>query len=210
MGGQWREARGELDCDAPGRRVPDEPRPRERVGGVGEMVEERVEALRKLKHAGSKMMNRRLALGFGGWLDAYEAAKNGETTEAAMARAMKRLMQIGLAKGLDELVHDVGGADSVARRNAIDRAEVAQPVAHAGLEQLGGDVGGGHRASLRPCGGAKFLMNRGLATAWTTWRCHTRRSLFEARASLHARAWAFCSTSNAASAPAASAHGRSL
>ena len=39
-----------------------------------------------LRSGAAKMLNRRLALGFGGWLEAYESAKRGDTTEAALVR----------------------------------------------------------------------------------------------------------------------------
>ena len=47
------------------------------LGSWIEMVEEKHEALRKLKHAAMKMLLQRLALGFTGWVAACEANEAG-------------------------------------------------------------------------------------------------------------------------------------
>ena len=59
------------------------------------MVEVRHEAMRTLHHAAARMVNRRLALGFSGWLD----AARGEKTHSVAEQAIRRLMRQELSKG---------------------------------------------------------------------------------------------------------------
>ena len=78
-----------------------------------EMAEERAEFMRHLRKGAAFLVNRGLALGFGGWKHCVSLAHSQDKKQAAMKRAMSYFLNKELSRGWGRMASDVGGEGGV-------------------------------------------------------------------------------------------------